>query len=155
MDESQTLVETRALTKHYGASVLALDALSVEVRPGVTGLVGANGAGKSTLIKILLGLLAPTSGEAMGDPNFVQVTINANRPSYFIHLVYRGPLEVTSNSVAFCRPAFDPSTVPGLWAGGTCNNTVNWQGSDAYIEGGMYGHKEVYVSQGTVRGDVE
>jgi ABC-2 type transport system ATP-binding protein len=58
------LVETRQLTKRYGRQVLALDALSVEIGEGVTGLVGANGAGKSTLIKILLGLLAPSSGGA-------------------------------------------------------------------------------------------
>ena len=64
MVESQTLVETQALTKRYGKSVLALDSLSVAIQPGITGLVGANGAGKSTLIKILLGLLAPTSGGA-------------------------------------------------------------------------------------------
>jgi ABC-2 type transport system ATP-binding protein len=64
MIESQPLVETRALTKRYGPTVLALDALSVAIGAGVTGLVGANGAGKSTLIKILLGLLAPTDGTA-------------------------------------------------------------------------------------------
>jgi ABC-2 type transport system ATP-binding protein len=57
------LIETRALTKQY-PRVRALDALSVDVEPGIVGLVGANGAGKSTLIKILLGLLAPTSGGA-------------------------------------------------------------------------------------------
>jgi len=44
--------------------VTALDGLTVQVRPGVTGLVGANGAGKSTLIKILLGLLQASSGQA-------------------------------------------------------------------------------------------
>ncbi len=55
------LIETTALTKRY-PKVTALDALTVEVEPGIVGLVGANGAGKSTLIKILLGLLAPTSG---------------------------------------------------------------------------------------------
>jgi ABC-2 type transport system ATP-binding protein len=57
------LVETRELTKRYG-KVLALDALNVEILPGITGVVGANGAGKSTLIKILLGLLEPSSGGA-------------------------------------------------------------------------------------------
>ena len=58
------LIATRALTKRYGSSVTALDALTLEVEPGIIGLVGANGAGKSTLIKILLGLLEPTEGEA-------------------------------------------------------------------------------------------
>ena len=57
------LISTRALTKRY-PGVTALDGLSLELEPGVIGLVGANGAGKSTLIKILLGLLDPTAGEA-------------------------------------------------------------------------------------------
>jgi ABC-2 type transport system ATP-binding protein len=59
----QPVVDTDGLTKDYG-SVLALDALTVMVGQGITGLVGANGAGKSTLIKILLGLVAPTRGSA-------------------------------------------------------------------------------------------
>jgi ABC-2 type transport system ATP-binding protein len=58
------VIEAAGLTMRYGATVTALDGLTVQVRPGVTGLVGANGAGKSTLIKILLGLLAPTEGHA-------------------------------------------------------------------------------------------
>jgi ABC-2 type transport system ATP-binding protein len=58
------VIEARGLTKRYGTAVTALDQLSVAVGPGITGLIGANGAGKSTLIKILLGLLAPTSGQA-------------------------------------------------------------------------------------------
>ena len=60
---NQSVITTAGLTKHYG-SVHALTDLTVQVGPGVTGLVGANGAGKSTLIKILLGLLEPTSGSA-------------------------------------------------------------------------------------------
>jgi ABC-2 type transport system ATP-binding protein len=48
----------------YGGTVTALDDLTVAIQPGITGLIGANGAGKSTLIKILLGLLEPTSGGA-------------------------------------------------------------------------------------------
>lgn len=58
------LIETQQLTKRYGASVLALNGLDLAVEPGIIGLVGANGAGKSTLIKILLGLLEPSSGSA-------------------------------------------------------------------------------------------
>ena len=60
-----TVIETQGLTKRYGsAQAPALADLTIEVGDGVTGLVGANGAGKSTLIKLLLGLLAPTSGSA-------------------------------------------------------------------------------------------
>ena len=58
------VIEARNLTKRYGPTVTALDQLNVAVGPGITGLIGANGAGKSTLIKILLGLLMPTSGQA-------------------------------------------------------------------------------------------
>ncbi|HEV8053999.1 MAG TPA: ABC transporter ATP-binding protein [Candidatus Limnocylindrales bacterium] len=57
------LISTRALTKRY-PGVTALDGLSLELEAGVIGLVGANGAGKSTLIKILLGLLPQTEGDA-------------------------------------------------------------------------------------------
>ena len=63
-DPGAAVIETTALTKRYPGAVTALDALTVTVEPGITGLVGANGAGKSTLIKILLGLLQPTSGQA-------------------------------------------------------------------------------------------
>jgi ABC-2 type transport system ATP-binding protein len=55
------VITTASLTKRYG-SVTALEGLTLDVPSGVVGLVGANGAGKSTLIKILLGLLPPTSG---------------------------------------------------------------------------------------------
>src|SRR5438445_3512029 len=58
------LIEVRSLTHRYPGNILALDNLTLDVEPGVIGLVGANGAGKSTLIKILLGLLEPTSGAA-------------------------------------------------------------------------------------------
>jgi ABC-2 type transport system ATP-binding protein len=58
------LIQSRALTKRYGQHVTALDNLTLDVEPGIIGLVGANGAGKSTFLKILLGLLDPTSGSA-------------------------------------------------------------------------------------------
>jgi ABC-2 type transport system ATP-binding protein len=59
------VIRTETLTKRYPGDVTALAGLTVDIHPGITGLVGANGAGKSTLIKILLGLLPPTSGRAV------------------------------------------------------------------------------------------
>src|SRR5690242_10118285 len=58
------LIATKTLTKRYPGGVTALDDLTVELEPGIIGLVGANGAGKSTLLRILLGLLEPTAGSA-------------------------------------------------------------------------------------------
>jgi ABC-2 type transport system ATP-binding protein len=59
-----SLIATTALTKRYPGGVTALDGLTLEIEPGIVGLVGSNGAGKSTLLKVLLGLLEPTSGGA-------------------------------------------------------------------------------------------
>jgi ABC-2 type transport system ATP-binding protein len=61
--DGDDVIRTQGLTMRFGR-VTALDDLSVDVEPGVTGLVGANGAGKSTLLKILLGLLPATAGTA-------------------------------------------------------------------------------------------
>jgi ABC-2 type transport system ATP-binding protein len=57
------LIATDGLTKRYGP-VTALTDLTVQIEAGIVGLIGANGAGKSTLIKLVLGLLPPTSGGA-------------------------------------------------------------------------------------------
>ncbi|WP_240799048.1 ABC transporter ATP-binding protein [Streptomyces sp. A0958] len=57
------VIAAEGLSKRF-PRVTALDRLSLDIGPGVTGLVGANGAGKSTLIKILLGLSPATEGRA-------------------------------------------------------------------------------------------
>ena len=52
------------LTKHYHAKI-AVDCVSTAMVPGVYGLLGANGAGKTTLMRMLCGILEPTSGDVL------------------------------------------------------------------------------------------
>ena len=54
------------LTKQYDNKI-AVDRLSFTLKPGVTGLLGANGAGKTTLMRMITGILSPTSGEITYD----------------------------------------------------------------------------------------
>ena len=49
------------ITKQYGPKI-AVDRISLTLRPGVAGLLGANGAGKTTLMRMLCGILRPTGG---------------------------------------------------------------------------------------------
>ena len=60
-------IEIHELTKRFG-DVTAVDRLSFELAPGsITGFLGPNGAGKTTTLRMLLGLVAPTSGSATFD----------------------------------------------------------------------------------------
>jgi ABC-2 type transport system ATP-binding protein len=77
MAEDITIVETRSLTKVYRdfwgrRKKTALNALDLTIKKGeIFGLLGPNGSGKTTTIKLLLGLLFPTAGEAyvFGQPS--------------------------------------------------------------------------------------
>lgn len=71
----QSAIETRGLTKRYGNGVLAVASVDMSVRWGeVYGFLGPNGAGKTTMLRMLVGLISPTSGSATvaghppGDP---------------------------------------------------------------------------------------
>src|SRR3989454_3885188 len=71
MADNEVIVETRKLTKVYRdfwgrQKKIALRALNLQVYRGeIFGLLGPNGSGKTTTIKLLLGLLFPTDGEAL------------------------------------------------------------------------------------------
>src|SRR6188508_3615906 len=56
------MLVARSLVKVYPGPVTALNGIDLDVPPGMFGLLGPNGAGKSTFMKILAGLLEPTSG---------------------------------------------------------------------------------------------
>ncbi len=60
---TEHLLSVDHLTKKYG-NFVALNDVSFTISSGITGILGENGAGKSTAIKILLGILRPTSGTA-------------------------------------------------------------------------------------------
>jgi len=80
MPNSDFVVQTEQLSKifrvgFWGKKVTAVNGINLEVRPGeVFGFLGPNGAGKTTTLKMLMGLIYPTSGQAwlfgrdLGDP---------------------------------------------------------------------------------------
>ena len=76
------VVIAESLTHAYSPEVVALRDFDLVIEPGVTGLVGANGAGKTTFLRILLGLVHPTSGkvtvlghDAIADPMAVRARV--------------------------------------------------------------------------------
>ena len=68
--EGSPLLAVRSLTKLFG-SFAACNGIDLDIRPGeIHALLGENGAGKSTLVKMLFGVLGPSSGQILwkGEP---------------------------------------------------------------------------------------
>ncbi len=95
------LVETRGLTKRYGA-LTAVSDLNLNVRRGeVYGFLGPNGAGKTTTLRMLLGLIRPSSGDATviggspGTPDSLErVGALVESPAFYPYLSGRDNLRV-------------------------------------------------------------
>ena len=95
-------VETRGLTKRYSSGVLAVNDLNLRVRKGeVYGFLGPNGAGKTTTLRMLSGLLHPTSGSALvvgatpGSPQGLAVLgAMVETPAFYPYLSGRDNLRV-------------------------------------------------------------
>jgi ABC-2 type transport system ATP-binding protein len=113
MENSTTIVETHGLTKRYGSGVLAVDSVDMSVRRGeVYGFLGPNGAGKTTTLRMLLGLIRPTSGTATvaghapGEPAGLKRTGSLiESPGFYPYLSGRENLRVVADlaSVAHRR----------------------------------------------------
>jgi ABC-2 type transport system ATP-binding protein len=96
------VIETRALTKRYGDAIVAVDDLDLRVRRGeVYGFLGPNGAGKTTTLRMLLGLVRPTSGHAtvLGAPpgsprGLARVGALVEAPAFYPFLSGRDNLRV-------------------------------------------------------------
>jgi ABC-type multidrug transport system ATPase subunit len=99
---SDLAIETRGLNKRYGDGILAVDGLELRVRRGeVYGFLGPNGAGKTTTLRMLLGLVRPTSGsavvlgEAPGTPEgLARVGALIEAPAFYPYLSGRDNLRV-------------------------------------------------------------
>ncbi|WP_089405323.1 ABC transporter ATP-binding protein [Geodermatophilus saharensis] len=98
-DDGDPVVTTDRLTKRYGSRTV-VDALSLQVRRGeVFGFLGPNGAGKTTTLRMLLGLVRPTSGSAtvLGRPagaSVAQVGALVEGPGLYPYLSGRDNLRV-------------------------------------------------------------
>jgi ABC-type multidrug transport system ATPase subunit len=96
------VIETRALSKRYGERIVAVDRLDMRVRRGeVYGFLGPNGAGKTTTLRMLLGLVRPTSGTALvlgarpGTPNgLARIGALIETPTFYPYLSGRDNLRV-------------------------------------------------------------
>ncbi len=109
---SEPAIVARALTRRFGAFT-AVDAVSFEVPVGeIFGYLGANGAGKSTTIRMLCGLLAPTSGSARvaghdvaADPRRVKASIGymSQKFSLYLDLTVRENLEFMGGAYGLSR----------------------------------------------------
>jgi ABC-2 type transport system ATP-binding protein len=110
------VVETSELTKRYGEQIVAVAELSMRVRRGeVYGFLGPNGAGKTTTLRMLLGLIRPTSGSALvlgappGSPeSLARVGALIESPTFYPFLSGRDNLRVLAHYSGTPEARIDP-----------------------------------------------
>ncbi len=106
---SEYAIETSRLCKRFG-NQMAVDDLDLQVAEGtVFGFIGPNGAGKSTTIKMLMGLLRSTSGQArvLGFDSGARSPAMRQRVGYVpeLHTMYRWMR--VGDAISFCRSLYD------------------------------------------------
>jgi ABC-type multidrug transport system ATPase subunit len=109
-------VETHGLTKRYSTGVLAVNDLSLLVKTGeVYGFLGPNGAGKTTTLRMLSGLLHPTSGTAIvaggapGSPaSLARMGAMVETPAFYPYLSGRDNLRVVARYASVPKSRIEP-----------------------------------------------
>jgi ABC-2 type transport system ATP-binding protein len=112
---SDLVIETSGLTKRYGDALVAVDALDLRVRRGeVYGFLGPNGAGKTTTLRMLLGLVRPTSGGATvlgaapGAPEgLARIGALVEAPAFYPYLSGRDNLRVLASHARLAEERVD------------------------------------------------
>jgi ABC-2 type transport system ATP-binding protein len=111
------VIETRDLGKRYGERIVAVDRLAMRVRRGeVYGFLGPNGAGKTTTLRMLLGLVRPTSGSALvldsapGSPEgLARIGALIETPSFYPFLSGRDNLLVLARHAGVPETRIEPA----------------------------------------------
>ncbi len=111
------VIETKALTKRYRPGIVAVDGLSMNVKRGeVYGFVGPNGAGKTTTLRMLLGLVHPTSGDCSvlghkpGSPEVLaRIGTIVETPAFYPYLCGRDNLKVLARLASVPYSRIDPA----------------------------------------------
>ena len=111
------VIETSDLGKRYGERIVAVDRLTMRVRRGeVYGFLGPNGAGKTTTLRMLLGLVRPTSGVARvlgfapGSPQALARTgALIESPSFYPFLSGRDNLRVLARHAGVHETQIEPA----------------------------------------------
>jgi ABC-type multidrug transport system ATPase subunit len=110
------VIETHDLTKRYGERILAVDGLALRIRRGeVYGFLGPNGAGKTTTLRMLLGLVRPTSGTALvlgarpgSPPSLARVGALIETPAFYPFLSGRDNLRVLARYAGAPEARIEP-----------------------------------------------
>ncbi|MHB8159659.1 MAG: ABC transporter ATP-binding protein [Thermoleophilia bacterium] len=110
------VIQTRELRKQYRPDIMAVDGLSMRVKRGeVYGFVGPNGSGKTTTLRMLLGLVRPTSGdcellgEAPGSPEaLARIGALVETPAFYPYLSGRDNLRVLARHAGVSYNRIEP-----------------------------------------------
>ncbi len=119
--DNGSAIELVGLTKRFGRTT-AVDDLSLRVNPGSTfGLIGPNGSGKTTTIKMLVGVLTPTSGQAyvLGREVLAKPLVVKQRVGYVPESHHVDRWMRVAEVVGFCRSLYES------WNDRTCQEMLD------------------------------
>ena len=119
--DNGSAIELVGLTKRFGRTT-AVDDLSLRVAPGSTfGLIGPNGAGKATMIKMLMGVLTPTTGQAyvLGSDVLAEPLVVKQRVGYVPESHHIDRWMRVAEVVGFCRSLYES------WNDQTCRQMLD------------------------------
>ena len=96
----RNVIEIKKVSKKYG-KVTALSDVSIELGHGIYALLGPNGSGKSTTVKMILGLLAPASGEVSLFGRSPRSVAARSKIGYLPELSYLHPFLTASETLKY------------------------------------------------------